>query len=520
MSLISFTGVPDSYPLPSTLVQINFAQGAVSGGTTVYAAIILANKLASGSASSDGYIYGSSTAIPLQTVQDAISLLGAGSESMIMYRDFIVRNPNTPVFVAPVKESSGSQATLALTVSGTATAAGTVRVFTPEGPIDTGFSSGDSPTVIMANVAINLGGGTLATNSTFLPFTAAASTGTCTLTAKQKGLRGNLLRAGIVVLGSGTGVTVTAPATGFMSNFSGGTTADSNANVITYLEGLGRRFYYIVSAAEDATQFGAVSAMVNLMALPTTGIRQRCFAGSIDTLANVETITQAVNSPRAEDIWLQNSDYCPSRLAAIAASVYSLEEASLGSDFSVNFSHYGSTPSTQPFWGIPAPLDGSSPSVTSQVSALNSGVSPISTLAGGRTQLVRRITTYFLNGSTNDYRCRDASQVTISDFFADDVSVAATLRFAGKTIGNDPAPGQPLPPPTTITPRQYRSLINEFIALYNNRALLQDAADTIASTVVLRETSPSTRLSAQVPLQPIEILLQIGLVVNQDTPSQ
>jgi hypothetical protein len=71
-----------------------------------------------------------------------------------------------------------------------------------------------------------------------------------------------------------------------------------------------------------------------------------------------------------------------------------------------------------------------------------------------------------------------------------------------------------------VTPRQFRSLINNFISVFNNMGLLQDVQDTINDTVVIRESSPSTRLSAQVPLQPIEILNQIGLVVDQDTPSQ
>jgi phage tail sheath gpL-like len=305
-----------------------------------------------------------------------------------------------------------------------------------------------------------------------------------------------------------------------MSYFSGGTTADSNANVITYLEGLNHRFYYIVSAAVDSTQLVALSGMVNLMALPATGIRQRMIAGSNDTLANVEAVTTAVNAPRAEVVWMQNSDIAPSRLAAIAASVYSAEEASLGGPFTVNFNFFGSTPSTSGLWQIPAPLDGTSASQSARISALNSGVTPIVPTLGGNTELLRRITTYFLNGAVNDYRCRDSSQVTICDFFADDVSTAATLQFAGATIGNNPAPGALPPPVGVVTPRVYRSLINNFISIYDNRGLLQNAAATVTGTNVIRESSPSTRISAQVPLQPVEILNQIGLVVDQDTPSQ
>ena len=38
--------------------------------------------------------------------------------------------------------------------------------------------------------------------------------------------------------------------------------------------------------------------------LPTTGIRQRCFAGSVDTEANAQTIAVTLNNARAEVIWM------------------------------------------------------------------------------------------------------------------------------------------------------------------------------------------------------------------------
>ena len=509
MSLIALTGIPDNYPLPGTLVQINFAAGPASQASTIRSAILLGNKLSTGSADVDGYLYGPTTAVPLQSEFDAISLFGAGSELHRMYRQFIARNPVTQLFAAPIKESTGSQAALSLTLSGTPSAAGTIRVFTPEGPIDTGFASTDSLSDICDNVVANLNG------NVNLPFTAAAASPSVVLTAKQKGLRGNWLRAGVLVIGSGTGVSVTNPATGFMSFFSGGTAADSNSEVISFLEGLGVRFYYQVSAAEDSTQFPALADAIAAQAAPAIGIRQRCFCGSVDSAANTITVSTAANNPRAEIIALQDADIPPSELASVATAVYSLEENSLGAQWTINFNGYGGDANTSAFWNVPAPLNGSAFSKTVQVSLLNSGVTPIQVLAGGNTSLVRRITSYFLDGSVNDYRVRDSSQVTICDFFADDLSTQATLQFAGKIIGNDPTQGQPLPGPTVVTPRVFRSLINNLLSQYFNSQLIQNLSDIMAATVVIRETNPSTRLSCEIPLQPAQILNQIGVVVDQ-----
>lgn len=524
MSFITFTGIGDSYPVPRTLVQTNFAQGQVSSGTNTYAALIVGNNTSAGSAGVDGYLYGPSTTVPLQTVQDAITLFGAGSPNHIAFRDFVLRNPLTPLFVAPVASASGGvAATLTLTIAGgTATGSGTIRIFTPEGPIDTGFASGAVVAHSGSNSIVDAAVLNINANQN-LPYTAAASTSSIVLTAKVVGLQGNWLRAGIIVVGSGTGLSITAPAQGFMSYFAGGSGQASCDNVISFIEGLNQRFYYIVSDQDGySEEVVDLDAMVQLQALPATGIRQRLFAGSVDTLANAISSTTALDDPRCEIEWMQNSDWAPYRLAACAAAVYSAQEAAIGGPNTINFNFFGSTPSTSGLWGVPAPLDGTSPTQSALISAINSGITVLQPIAGGRSQILRRVTTYFYEGSvsTPDYRTRDASQVTICDFFADDLATQATLQFEGLVIGNDPPAGALPPPPSIVTPRVYRSLINNLLSQYANRALLQNVATTISDTVVVRETSPSTRISAQIPLQPIEILNQIGILVNQVTPSQ
>lgn len=505
MVTIPLVGLAANDPVPGNYVAVNFAQGPASSGQSNYSVVLLANKLSTGTAGVDGYIYGPDTIVPMQSTADAVALFGVGSEAARMVSAFLSVNQVSSLYVAPVSESSGSKATLAIAISGTATSNGTVRVFTPDGPIDTGFVSGDTAAAVGANMVINLN------SDQNLPFV-ASGTATVTLTAKQKGLRGNWLRSSAVVLPGATGITVTPNQQTF---FSGGTTADSNAAVLAFLANSGVRYYYQVSAAEDATQFGALASQINTLAAPIPGVRQRCIAGSVDSIGNVITIATGVNGARAEIAWSQNCDIPPAEIAANVAAVYSLEETALGGDYSLNFDGFGLSATTQGFWKVPAPIDGTSPSRTTIKSALNNGVTPIGAVRPGVSYLVKRITTRSLNGAVNDYRIRDSHKVTVCDVFADDLLSRANAQFGGKVIGNDPAQGQKPPGPSVVTPRLFKSMITQLLSEYGNNNLIENVPQTVAAVDVVRESSPSTRLSARIPLDVVDVLDQTATNLNQ-----
>ncbi len=505
MSDLQILGVPANYPTPGVFVQVNFAQGAAAAGTSNYSAILLGNMLSTGSANVDGYVYGPDTFITMQSANDAITLFGAGSELARMVAQFLSVNKTTSLYCAPVKQSTGAQATFAIVITGPATSGGTVRVFTPDGPVDTGFNSGDTATVIAGNMATNING------QSNLPFTATAVTGTLTLTAKQNGLRGNWLRASAIVL-NGTGVTATQ---GKQAFFTGGTVADTNTNVLNFLATNGQRYYYQVSAAEDATQFGALSSQINTLAQPAVGLRQRCIAASVDTLSNVDTIAVGLNNARAEIAWLQNCDKPPSELAANVSAVYTLMETyPLSANQSVNFDFFGNDSVSSQFWNIKAPLDGTAPSATTVNTALLNGVTPINVQRGGRTALVKRVTTRSLNGAVNDYRIADAGKVSICDYFSDDLFSILVQQYARKVIGNDPPQGQPYPAAGVVTPSMVRGTCINLINQYSNNGLI-NGPSVLAGLQVSRGFNPTTRMNILVQLFTADPLHQFGVLVNQ-----
>jgi phage tail sheath gpL-like len=506
---INIIGLGPNDP-PGVYLQVQFAQGTPSIGNNTYAAIILANMSSAGSAQTDGYVYGPNTLVGMSCVQDAINLFGAGSPAMRMVNAFMTVNPNTPLYVAPVLAATGSASSLVITLTGTATLSGTIRCnVVGDTPVDTGFLTNDTPTVIAANMAININ------TQSNLPCTAVAALGVLTLTAKVAGLRGNWLRGSARVL-NGAGVTSSLPRQSF---FSGGTGSDSYTNVLNFLATNGIRYYRYISEAGcdsvDGTQFEAVKSQIDTLAQPTVGLRQRVMAGSCDTLAHTETATTAANDPRADCVWLQNSDTVPSELATNTVAAYMLFETPPLSANGVNFDGFGNDPVSAPFWNaVSAPLDGSAPSAASIKSAILSGITPIKVQHGGRTSIVKAVTTRFLNGAINDYRITDSGKVTICDYFGDDLTNLLVLRYPRKLVASDPVQGQPPAGPNVVTPSQVRNTVIELINIYSSAGLI-DGPSVINSLVVQRETSPSSRIGIRVPLFTNDPLHTFGVSVDQ-----
>jgi phage tail sheath gpL-like len=420
-----------------------------------------------------------------------------------MIRRFLAVNQNTPFYAVAVTESVGAKATLPILFATTATANGTVRAYVGDEYVDTAITSGDTAIVIAGNVAASI-------NSKLNWAVTAANSGTatCTITAKQKGLRGNWLRGSAVIIGTGVGTTSNTTSQSF---FTGGTTADSSTTALATI--LPYRYYYIASAAEDGTQLGALASQVSSTAAPTVGLRQRAIGASIDTSGNATTICTTLNNARAEVVWMQNCDWQPSELAANAAAVYSLMEAPLA--FRCNFSSFGNDTSTQPYWKVPAPRSGTNPTRATIKAALNNGMTPIATNANGSTYLVKRITTRSLSGSNNDYRIRDAHKVTVCDRYGDDLLAKYAAQFTGKNIADDPPVGGKPLAPNVVSPRVVKAAINKLTDDYGDLGLVQNVPQIQADTICIREQSPTTRISARIPLQSCDILDQIGTALDQ-----
>jgi phage tail sheath gpL-like len=248
-------------------------------------------------------------------------------------------------------------------------------------------------------------------------------------------------------------------------------------------------------------------------ALPTNGIRQVAFAGSIDTLASVTTIATGINSARLEIPWLLGADWTPAELAANHAAIAALFESP--TPLRTNLNGFGLGANDASLWRIRAPRSNVVPSRSTRVTALNNGISTINVLPTGATYLERRVTTRSLSGANSDYRIRDPHKVRICDFFGDDWNAKIQAQFQGKQIGDDPLPGQRLPGPTVTTPRIVRASLYKLVDDYYDRSLLQNPDQIKAGAIVNREPGSTTRMSIRVPLQTADNFDTAATAVDQ-----
>ena len=521
LASIILLGLAANFPNPGVYFELDFAQGPASGAGSPRYMIVLGNKTAAGTATVDTVIYGPDTQTPCQVEQDVINLFGTGSQLHRAFLRITAVNPTIGLYFIAVAESAGAQATLVETIATTATSNGNHRTWCGDQFVDTAITTGDTATVIGANIAISVN------SQTRWPVTANAVTGAVTYTARNHGPEGNWIRMQALIQPATAtiGTTTTLTANTFMS---GGATADTNANALATI--LPFKYYYIVSCDSDATNVGRIVTQVNSQAQPTTGIRQRVFYGSMDTLANTITNATGINAPRAEVIWGSSTDMQPLELAANNAALYSLLEAGAPTGVArKNFSLFPSSAPDQTVWLVKPGRNGAagSPTIVQITSALNNGITPIIVLPGGQTQLVKRCTTRSLNGAVSDYRIRDAHKVTVCDWWGDDAVAITQLQFGGRDLLPDPAIGQPPPPPIAVTPAIWGGALKGLVVAYGNAGQWdtpggqplpsgQTAADYINSRAIIqRETSPTTRMSALFQLTPVSIADQFALLAQQ-----
>lgn len=504
MAEVNLTGLSASDPIPGFYIQENFGAGDASAASTVYPTLIIANKLSTGSGAVDT-LYGPDTATPCTNEADLTALSGSGSEAHRDGRRYWAVNKVTPTYFMFPAESAGAAATGTATFTTTATSNATARFWCGDEFVDAPINNGDAVATVATAVAAAINA------KTHWPITAAAVAGAVNVTAKQKGLRGNTIRISAQVFpAAGMTVTPVAP-----TALTGGTTSDSWTSTLAAIAG--KRFYYIVCAADDAALLGAVLAQVNSQAEPITGIRQRVFAGSSDTGANAITLATALNGARAELAWQQDSDLTPGELAANMAAIYSLYEASPRPR--LNYNNFGDDAATAGSWRIKAPRKGTAPTRTQIMAALMNGVTPIGARTNGSAYLVKRITTRSLNGSTPDYRIRDAHKVTVCDFYADALAARGGAILTDAEIADDPVPGAPVigagSSAKIISPRVMKAAVNKLTREYHDNAMVQNLDTILANTTVERSVSNRSRLGVRIPIQPIDILDQIAVALDQ-----
>jgi phage tail sheath gpL-like len=468
--------------------------------------LVIGEMLATGGAAVASTVYGPDTSVPCQAESDVTTLFGAGSELHRAFLRFTAVNQSTALYFCPVADPAGTAASGTISFTTTSTAVGNCTVWVGDQSVSFTIPSGSTvtATALLAVTAINANYGAR------WPVTASASVGVVTLTALNTGPNGNGIKIGAVITGTGVGTTVAPTAPTVLAS---GATADSYTAALAAI--ISVRYYNILVCDSAAAQVGAVCSQVNTQALPLNGIRGRVFCGFGLGLASGITFATGLNDPRCEIALTNGTDITPLECAANNCALFTLLEAQ--ENPRLNYSMYPTNPTDAASWKLVASRSGPSAGLTpTQItSALNNGLTPYAVLPSGQLQLVKRITSYSLNGSVQDTRTRDACKVFVEDLFCDDLQTLISQQFGGCALIDNPPPGAPIPQGKVVWPRLVGDAIDQLITQYAGASLFQNLAAILAGTIVQRSPVNRDRIEAMVPSQVVDICDQFALVVNQ-----
>ncbi len=173
----TFNSVPADSRVPFIYLEFDGAQAQQGPGLQPYKVLVVGLRKSGGSVAEK---------VPklVTSTDQAIGFFGAGSMLHQMAASLFANNKNTSATFIALDET-GTKATGTITITGAATAAGTVSLYVAGELIQVQVASGDSVTVVAAAIAAAI------TARTHLPVTAAAAVGVVTLTAQQSGTVGN-----------------------------------------------------------------------------------------------------------------------------------------------------------------------------------------------------------------------------------------------------------------------------------------------------------------------------------------
>jgi phage tail sheath gpL-like len=173
--------LPSSWELPGVYFSVNLAGQGGGIGALDKRLLVTAYKLASGTKPFDAPVL-------VTSQQDANDFFGRGSDAARIVAAALshVGAGVIDIWGCPIAEpSGGTLATHLIVAAGTATAAGSADVYVCGYRASIPIASGDTATIVGANLAAEIN------KLLDLPVTAAAVTGTVTLTARHKGFVGN-----------------------------------------------------------------------------------------------------------------------------------------------------------------------------------------------------------------------------------------------------------------------------------------------------------------------------------------
>lgn len=370
---ISFNAVPSNLRVPFVAIEINNTQAQQGPALLPYSTLLI-GQMTSGTASAN-------TIYPVASVQDVITLAGRGSMLHRQALAYFNENKFTQTYIGVLADNgAGTAATATLTVTGPATAAGTLNIYIggTHGLVQVAVANADSANTIATNIAAAINA------AADLPVTASPSTNVVTVTFRHKGLVGNDLDIRLNyqdgdATPAGVSVAIVAMASGA-----------TNPVLTSLITAMGDTWFQAISMPyTDATSLTAMEAELNSRFGPMRMIDGWCVTCHTDTVSNLETLGDSRNNAHVSIVGVSKS---PTPTYEVAASVLGQAALSAANDPAQPFQ-------TLPLNWVDSPAQGDLLTLAQRNDMLFHGISTVKSVAGGVVEIERLITTYKTNAA-------------------------------------------------------------------------------------------------------------------------
>lgn len=504
MGQILIAGFSSTDKRPGFYGEIKYGTGAQSASSIPL--LLLLVGLAASDASQSAVA--NTELVDVYSDDDAEAAFKSGTELSCMCYDALAIEGVQIKAICVANAGGAVAASATITFAGTPTATGTWQIKIG-GKLYTGtITASDTATTIATAVrdAIN--------QDTKCPLSATSALGVVTCTSKSTGARGNqhIIRKDDKLLAAGVTCAIaggTALASGGVP-LTGGTGVETYTTLLATLRPSG--FDRIALAANDATSLAAWETQLDAQAGPTEGLHQQVVLGANGTLTAAQSVAQTtLNNPLFQLAWNLNGETHPSRVAAQFAALRTQTEQS---DPAAAFDGAvlpSVAPQQRADWPTHATI----------VSALNTGVTPVTTGPDGKARVERSITTKSLTGTTPDYRTLDTAEVTVPQFVFKDLKLGWQTEFlpSNPRCAADPAEGERPRASGVATPSMWNSYVEAKLRRYEQGDI---GGVQIAPIIIDVDTnkpfstfdSVAERIMSAVPLKVAPANHQVGVSVR------
>jgi phage tail sheath gpL-like len=371
---ISFNAVPSNLRIPFATAEFDSSRASQGPALLPYRVLIIGQKLAAGSA-------GANTLQRVTNPDQVMALAGRGSMLHRMAMKFFANNKFTETWLGVLSDNgAGVAAVGTMTVTGPATAAGTLNLYLGGVLIQVAIAVGDAQNTIATAIgaAINA--------NLDLPVTASVATNVVTVTFRHKGEAGN---AYDMRLNYQDGEATPAGVAIAFVQLTGGT---SNPALATLIAAMGDTWFHVIAHPyTDATSLTAIEAELSSRFGPMRMIDGVAITSASGTQGALSTIGDSRNSQHSAIVSQPGKNPLTPAMefAAAVAGVVS---------FFANIDPARPL-QTLPIQGVLPPAAADRFTNTERNLMLFDGIGTSKAVAGGVVQVERVVTTYQTNAA-------------------------------------------------------------------------------------------------------------------------